>query len=157
MSDIKLLAMDIDGTLTDGKIYIGADGEVMKAFNVKDGYAIAQILPKMGIIPVIVTGRASEIVSRRALELGITHVYQGVSDKLGKLRELACEFNITLENIAYIGDDVNDIECIEHCGISACPSDAVDDIIRVADYICASCGGNGAVREFIEYLAEINN
>ena len=153
MTDIKLLAMDVDGTLTDGKIYIGTQGEVMKAFNVKDGYAIANILPKMNITPIIITGRASEIVSKRASELGITHVYQGVKDKLDKLRELTNEFNLTLENVAYIGDDINDIECIEHVGVSACPSDAVDSIMRVSDYICASCGGDGAVREFIEYLA----
>ena len=156
MSKIKILAMDVDGTLTDGKIYVGAQGEIMKAFNVKDGYGIAQLLPKMSITPVIITGRKSEIVSRRAEELKIKHVYQGVTDKLNKLSDIASEFCVSLENVAYIGDDLNDIDCIEHCGLTACPADSVNEVMRMVDYICPSCGGDGAVREFIEYIAEIN-
>ena len=151
---IKLFVMDVDGTLTDGSIYIGANGEIMKSFNVKDGYGIAQILPKVGIIPVIITGRESEIVKRRACELGITNFYQGVSDKLGLLKEIVFEKNISPEEIAYIGDDLNDLECIEFCGATACPADAVADVMREVDYICASNGGKGAVREFIEHLLE---
>ena len=88
---IKLLVMDVDGTLTDGKIYMGAEGEMMKAFDVKDGYGIAHILPRLGITPVIITGRRSGIVERRCAELGITELYQGVRDKLEKLRELLHE------------------------------------------------------------------
>jgi len=152
--NIKLLAMDVDGTLTDGKIYVGAQGEVMKAFNVKDGYAIAHILPNMGITPVIITGRESQIVSKRAEELKIKMIYQGIANKLEKLKEIANELNLSLDNVAYIGDDINDIECIEHCGITACPSDAIDVVLRTVDFICPSCGGEGAVREFIEYLAD---
>ncbi len=151
---IKLFIMDVDGTLTDGSIFIGANGEVMKSFNVKDGYGIAQILPKAGIAPVIITGRESEIVKRRAQELGITKLYQGVSDKLSCLKEIAFEFDATPEEIAYIGDDLNDLECIEFCGATACPSDAVSDVLREVDYICEAKGGKGAVREFIEYLLE---
>ena len=83
---IKLLVMDVDGTLTDGHIYMGPDGEVMKAFDVKDGYGIAHILPRYGIIPVIITGRRSQIVERRCAELGITELYQGVGDKLERLK-----------------------------------------------------------------------
>lgn len=152
--NIKILAMDVDGTLTDGKIYVGAQGEIMKAFNVKDGYAIAHLLPKMNIVPVIITGRASEIVAKRTTELKIKYVYQGITDKLSKLKEFSESLGFSLENVAYIGDDVNDLECIEHCGISACPADAIEIVLRTADYICSSCGGNGAVREFIDYLAD---
>ena len=85
---IKLLVMDVDGTLTDGRIFIGAQGEVMKAFDVRDGYAIAHILPQLGITPVIITGRTSAIVEQRAKELKITELYQGVADKLTKLKEV---------------------------------------------------------------------
>ncbi len=154
--NIKLLIMDVDGTLTDGKIYFGSQGEIMKAFNVKDGYAIAHILPTINVVPIIITGRSSEIVTKRAKELGITYVYQGVKNKIDKLNELCIEFGISAENIAYIGDDVNDLECIERCGLTACPADAVADVLREVDYVSKSTGGNGAVREFIDYIAENN-
>lgn len=151
---VKILAMDVDGTLTDGRIYIGANGEVMKAFDVKDGYAIAH-LPEIGIIPVIITGRESQIVSERAKELGIDELYQGVKDKLTMLKQVAMKHQITLEEVAYIGDDLNDIECIQACGLSACPEDAVPGVKDQADYVCLNSGGRGAVREFIEYC--LNN
>ncbi len=99
---VKYLVMDVDGTLTDGKIYMGANGEVMKAFNIKDGCGIKDIAMAHGIIPVIITARESEIVANRCRELGITEVYQGVRDKVGKLREITDDF--TKE--AYIGDDI---------------------------------------------------
>ncbi len=151
---IKMLVMDVDGTLTDGKIYFGADGEMFKAFNVKDGYAIAHILPQYGIIPVIITGRSSTIVAQRAKDLKINELYQGISDKLTKLKEVADQKAISLDEIAYIGDDVNDLECIESCGFSGCPSDALAPVLSKVDYICKNIGGNGAVREFIDYITE---
>lgn len=154
MSKIKLLVMDVDGTLTDGCIYVSAQGECMKAFNVKDGYGIAQILPKIDITPVIITGRKSEIVNKRAAELNITHCYQGVSDKLTLLKDIAKEMDITPAEIAYIGDDLNDMDCIVFCGISACPADSADAVRQSVDYVCKSVGGRGAVREFIDYLAK---
>lgn len=152
MAKIKMLVMDVDGTLTDGCIYIGAEGELMKAFNVQDGYGIAQILPKHGITPVIITGRSSRIVENRAAELKITHLHQGVSDKFSKLKEVALQLGATPEEIAYIGDDVNDLDCIRWCGFTACPADAVPDLLEVVDYVCKRNGGRGAVREFIENL-----
>lgn len=156
MSKIKLLVMDVDGTLTDGKIYIGSNGELMKAFDVKDGYGIAQILPKLNIAPAIITGRESKIVANRAGELGIVNVYQSVSDKICKLKELAANMSISAEEIAYIGDDLNDLDCIEYCGLTACPADAVADVMQKVDYICCTNGGLGAVREFIEYIADMD-
>lgn len=147
---IKLLVMDVDGTLTDGKIYMGENGETMKAFNIKDGYAIAHMLPEMGIIPVIITGRESKIVANRAKELGITELYQGVSDKLAPLKKVAEKYNATPEEIAYIGDDLNDLECIEYCGFSACPADAVEEVQANCDYVCKTIAGEGAVRELID-------
>lgn len=149
---IKLFVMDVDGTLTDGHIYVGENGEVMKAFDVRDGYAIAHILPAHGIIPVIITGRSSKIVERRAAELKITHLYQGVSDKLSVLKAVAEELGTTEEAVAYIGDDLNDLDCIQYCGCTACPADAVSAVAQKVDYICVHNGGRGAVREFIDMI-----
>ena len=144
--------MDVDGTLTDGKIYTGESGEAFKAFNTKDGYAIKEILPKLGISPVIITSRTSKIVENRARELNIAMVYQGIIDKLPLLKKLSDENNTPLDKIAYIGDDINDLSCIEVCGFTACPSDSVDEIKNKVDYICKRKGGDGAVREFIELM-----
>lgn len=122
---IKLLVRDVDGTLTDGKIYMGENGEAMKVFDIKDGYAIAYILPEIGIVPVIITGRESKIVENRAKELGITELYQGKFDKLETLLNVMKKYNCTKENVAYIGDDIPDIVCMKESAIAACPADAV--------------------------------
>lgn len=150
---IKMLVMDVDGTLTDGRIYMGATGEMIKAFDVKDGYGIVQ-LRKRGIVPVIITGRNSDIVSRRAEELGITEVYLGVSDKLQKLKDIAESYNCSPDQIAYIGDDLNDLECICYCGVTACPADAVEEVKALAGYVCKNQGGRGAVREFVNCICK---
>lgn len=149
---IKMLVMDVDGTLTDGHIYVSAEGEMMKAFHVQDGYAIAHMLPECGITPVIITGRSSKIVEKRAGELKIRHLHQGVADKLSKLKEVAAQLGVGPEEIAYIGDDVNDLDCIRYCGYSACPADAVPEVLEAVDYVCNRDGGRGAVREWIGKL-----
>ncbi|MFI3175904.1 MAG: HAD hydrolase family protein [Eubacteriales bacterium] len=149
---IKLLAMDVDGTLTDGMIYMGPTGEQMKAFHIHDGYGIRHILPEYGITPVIITGRESLIVQNRAKELNITCIYQNVSDKSVIMKELAKEFCVSLSEIAYIGDDLNDLPAIELAGVRACPKNAVTPVKSCCDYICTKNGGDGAVREFIDWL-----
>ena len=149
---IKMLVMDVDGTLTDGCIYMGPNGEAMKAFNCQDGYAIAQILPKLGITPVIITGRRSAIVANRAAELKITHLHQGVADKLPKLQEIAAELGAAAAEIAYIGDDLNDLDCMRYCGFTGCPGDAVPEIREIADFVSNRNGGRGAVREFVDLI-----
>ena len=157
MSKIKLLVMDVDGTLTDGKIYMGNDGEVMKAFDVKDGCGIKDILPTLGITPVIITGRVSKIVENRAKEIGITELHQGVRDKLAVLKEVAEKYDATPDEIAYIGDDINDLECIKYCGFTACPADAVEEVKKLCQFISKLQAGHGAVRDIIERLnAEID-
>jgi 3-deoxy-D-manno-octulosonate 8-phosphate phosphatase (KDO 8-P phosphatase) len=157
LSKIKLLVMDVDGTLTDGKIYVGDSGEVFKAFNVKDGYRLITI-EKYNIIPVIITGKKSQILTKRAAELKIEEVHQGVDDKLKVLDEVLKRYQLTYENVAYIGDDVNDIDCMKVCYFKGCPADAMDEVIDVVDYVCKSNGGNGAVREFIDLIIrKINN
>ena len=153
---IKLLAMDVDGTLTDGHIYMGAEGEVFKAFDVKDGYAIVNLLPLLQVIPVIITGRSSEIVEHRAAELRITELYQGVGNKLEKLKEIASKCGISESEIAYIGDDLNDIPCIHYAVFSGCPCDAVEEVKKSVNYVCGSKAGQGAVREFIEEIMKKN-
>jgi 3-deoxy-D-manno-octulosonate 8-phosphate phosphatase (KDO 8-P phosphatase) len=100
---VKLLVMDVDGTLTDGKIYMGESGEIMKAFDVKDGCAIHTLLPKYGITPVMITGRQSKITENRAKELGVKMLFQGVGNKLPLLEKLAADSGVTLEEIAFIG------------------------------------------------------
>ena len=152
MTRIRMLAMDVDGTLTDGRIYIGVEGEVMKAFDVKDGLGVAQFR-KDGGIPVIITGRTSKIVEVRAEELGITELYQGVPDKLNCLKEIIRRHGLKPEEAAYIGDDVNDLSCMEYCGVSACPGDAAAQVKAAADYVCNAEGGRGAVREFLDWIA----
>ncbi len=149
---IKLFVMDVDGTMTDGHIYISAEGEAMKAFDVKDGYAIYHMLPANNIIPVIITGRSSQIVATRAKELKITELYQGVSDKLAVLATVAAKYGATPDEIAYIGDDLNDLDAMSYCGYTACPSDAVEEVLQSAKYVCKHPGGRGAVREFVTYL-----
>lgn len=149
---IKYLVMDVDGTLTDGKIYIAPSGEAMKAFNIKDGYGIHDILIPSGVVPVIITGRTSDIVLNRCRELGITEVHQGVKDKVEKLQSLVGDFS----DVAYIGDDLNDFACMEAVkaagGIVGCPADAVEMVKVIADYVAVHNGGEGAVRDFVEWL-----
>lgn len=152
---IKMLVMDVDGTLTDGRIYVGNHGEMMKAFDVKDGYGIVKIEAK-GIVPVIITGRESKIVEERAKELHIKELHQGVENKLEKLNEIAKTYDLSLQEVAYIGDDLNDFTCMQCCGFSACPCDAVEEVRENVDYVCQHSGGHGAVREFIQLIMKDN-
>ena len=149
--------MDVDGSLTDGKLYIGSSGELMKAFSVKDGYALNHILPDNGIIPVIITGRKSDIVTRRCEELHITEVHQGVADKLSELLQITGN----LSSVAYFGDDILDLDCMKEVisagGIAGCPADAVDEVREACDYVCTHNGGEGALREFVEWLTGIKS
>ena len=153
---IRALVMDVDGTLTDGQLYISSQGEVFKSFNVKDGYGIYSILPRYNIVPIIITGRKSEIIVQRCKELNIVLLYQGVKDKAACLRNILKTYCWHLNDMACIGDDENDIPMMELCGICACPADAVQAVKNKCDYVCKAAGGHGAVREFIEWLMEKN-
>lgn len=159
---IKFLIMDVDGTLTDGKIYMGEGGELFKAFDIKDGCGIKDILPEYGIIPVIITARKSIMLENRCSELGIKYLFQSERNKIGKLNEIIKQKSIedkidySLSNVAYIGDDILDLQCIKPInnasGITGCPADAVDEIKKNVSFISCKNGGNGAVRDFIEYI-----
>ena len=163
---IKFLVMDVDGTLTDGKIYMGVDGEAFKAFDIKDGYALHTLLKEHGIIPVIITARKSPMVEHRCKELGVTEIHQGIMNKLDCLKGILEKYSSAdqqydLSNVAYIGDDLLDLQCMkpitEAGGIAGCPSNAVRGVIAACSYVAPNKGGEGAVRDFAEYLIERNN
>lgn len=162
---IKFLVMDVDGTLTDGKIYMGNDGEQFKAFDVKDGYGIKEILPRNNILPVIITARTSRILTNRCKELDVVEIHQGVRNKLDCLTDIINKYSseeeqYSYKNVAYIGDDILDLQCMRPVknggGIAGCPADAVQELIETVDYVCECSGGAGAVREFIEYIVSLN-
>lgn len=162
---IKLLVMDVDGTLTDGKIYMSENGEAFKAFDIKDGYGIKHILPEHGIIPIIITARESKILENRCHELDISNLYQGAVNKLDKLDDFINKYaqadgvELSYKNVAYIGDDILDLQCMlpirEAGGIIGCPADAVREVQEVSDFVSSRNGGGGAVREFIDYILKI--
>ena len=151
---IRWLVMDVDGTLTDGKIYIGQNGQELKAFDIKDGYGIRNILPAYGIEPIIITGRSSAAVDKRCVELQIRGVYQGIQDKTELLKKIISDKKFS--QIAYIGDDLNDIDAMKTVhnagGIVGCPADAAVAVRQIAHYVAKRRGGEGAVREFIDWL-----
>lgn len=151
LDNIKLILLDVDGTLTDGKIYYDSQGNEMKAFHVKDGMAIAQA-SNADIEFGIITGRKSTIVEKRAHELGIKYLYQGVHQKLEVANSLIEQLGLTYENVMYIGDDINDLEIMNTVAWSACPQDAVEEIRECSKFISTYRAGDGAVREIIEYV-----
>jgi 3-deoxy-D-manno-octulosonate 8-phosphate phosphatase (KDO 8-P phosphatase) len=148
---ITLLALDVDGVLTDGQVIYGNHSEEYKAFNIKDGLGI-KLCQQAGIEVALITGRSSAIVARRAAELGIQHVIQGREDKLTALKELLTITERDREQCAYMGDDLPDRAAIQYAGIGACPADAVGDVKTCAVWHAKRKGGDGAVREFIEAL-----
>ena len=148
---IKLVLLDVDGTLTDGGIYRGNNGEELKRFNVKDGYAIVNA-QKLGIEFGIITGRKSELVEIRSNELKIKYLYQGISEKTVILEEIMQKTGLKKEEIAYMGDDLNDILIMKQSGLTGAPKDAADEVIQIVDFVSGKNGGSGAGREFVEYI-----
>ncbi|RRD38472.1 HAD-IIIA family hydrolase [Leptotrichia sp. OH3620_COT-345] len=153
---IKLILLDVDGTLTDGGIYRGNDGIELKKFNVKDGYAIVYA-QKIGINFGIITGRKSELVKIRAEELKMKYIYQGISEKTLVLKEIIKITSLKKEEIAYMGDDLNDLNIMKEVGLKGAPKDAAREIKETADFISSKKGGYGAVREFIEFIIKKEN
>jgi 3-deoxy-D-manno-octulosonate 8-phosphate phosphatase (KDO 8-P phosphatase) len=150
-SQIKLIALDVDGVLTDGKLLIGSNGVEYKNFHVKDGMGIS-LARFHGIKVAIITGRESESVQIRSKELNIDYLYQGITNKKEVLYEIVESLGINLNNVFYMGDDINDIPVIELVGFSAAPKDAIDIVKRSVDFVSNFNGGNGAVREVIELV-----
>ena len=153
---IKLIVLDVDGCLTDGGLIYSADSVESKVFNVKDGLGIGTWV-KLGNRVAIITGRNSTIVEKRAKELGIQHIFQGIKDKDRVLKELVSSLNIDFENVGAIGDDLNDFNMLQLVGKSFTPKNGVREIKSIVDTVLSYNGGDGAVREMIDQLVDSNN
>ncbi|MDA3902237.1 MAG: HAD-IIIA family hydrolase [Desulfuromusa sp.] len=151
LAKIKLLLLDVDGVLTDGLIIYDNQGNELKAFDVKDGHGL-KMLQRAGFKVGIITGRSSDVVSRRARELGIEILYQGALNKLGPYLEILSAQGLTDEQVAYAGDDVVDLPILRRVGFSATVADAVPDVFPFVDYVTSRPGGRGAVREISDLL-----
>ncbi|MEN8303407.1 MAG: HAD-IIIA family hydrolase [Campylobacterota bacterium] len=153
---IKLIVLDVDGCLTDGKIIYSSDGVESKNFNVKDGLAIATWI-RMGNQVAIITGRQSDIVKRRADELGIQHLFQGIKDKDRVLKELVESLGLKFYEVAAIGDDLNDYNMLSQVGRSFTPGNGVKEIRELVKTVLTYSGGSGAVREMIDIIVDDND
>lgn len=147
---IRLLVLDVDGTLTDGGVYIDANGTQSKKFNIKDGMGITLLQEKGIPVGVISHSRSKTILDERARMLGIQYVYSGKAPKFEVLQQWMHELTLDVQQVAYIGDDINDLEILEQVGLSACPHDAHFSLIQKVDVVLQRKGGEGCVREFID-------
>ena len=148
---IKLLLMDCDGVLTDGRLWLTSDGDEQKAFHARDGQGIS-LLHRAGLQTGIITGRTSSAVDRRAQDLKMSYVRQYAKDKIKALEEILAEAGVTTDECAYIGDDVGDIPVMRRVGLAVAVSDAVEETKQAAQYITALKGGQGAVREVCDLV-----
>lgn len=150
-SRIRLLVLDVDGVLTDGRLVYGPSGEEIKRFHVRDGLGM-QAARRAGIEIAVISGRASAAVTRRMSELGIVEVHQGVADKASLLRGLLGRLGVRAGEAAVMGDDLTDLPLMEMAGLGLAPADAVPEVRRAAGWVSRSPGGRGAVREAVEML-----
>lgn len=148
---IKLLVLDVDGVMTDGSIILDNEGNELKRFHVRDGHGL-KMLQKAGIKVAIITGRKSDVVDRRAAELGITEVYQKIFKKSEVYEALLKKYSYRDENIAFMGDDIVDVELFKRAILTAAPADAEDEAKKWADIVTKKNGGRGAVREFVDLI-----
>ncbi len=158
LTKIKLVVTDVDGVLTDGGLYYTNEGLVMKKFNVKDGIATRRLRDN-GFKCGIISTDGPDLIEVRNKRLKMDFLVTGTWNKLEKLKEICEAEKIELENVAYLGDDINDLEIIGGVGFSAAPSDAVDSVLSAVDYVCKRKGGNGVFREFAELIisAKLSN
>jgi YrbI family 3-deoxy-D-manno-octulosonate 8-phosphate phosphatase len=151
LTHLRLVATDVDGVLTDAGMYYTETGDELKKFNTRDGMGI-KLLQKAGLITAIVTQEHTKLMARRAEKLTIPEVHQGVFDKLSRIREMAGRHGVGLDQVAYIGDDVNDLEALRAVGFSAAPADAIPAVLKTVRYVCRKKGGEGAVREIADLI-----
>jgi 3-deoxy-D-manno-octulosonate 8-phosphate phosphatase (KDO 8-P phosphatase) len=151
---IKTFIFDVDGVLTDGKILINSDSELLRSFDTKDGYAMKCALVK-GFKIAIITGGRNEAVRERFKELGVIDIYLGAHHKLDAYQDLMDNYDLNPEEILYIGDDIPDIPVMEKVGLGCCPADAASDVKAMADYVSHKKGGEGCVRELIEQVLRV--
>lgn len=150
---IKILAFDVDGVMTDGSVTYDENGVEYKTFNVKDGHGLVR-MGKSGFVTAIITARNNGTVKHRAENLNITEVYQGQKYKLPALEEIIAKYNLSLENVSYMGDDLPDLCILEKVGLACCPADAVDEVLAECDFVSSKNGGRGAVRELCDFILE---
>jgi len=148
---IKMIIMDVDGVLTDGRIILGSKGEELKNFYVQDGQGIDLALQK-GLVIALISGRKSKVVERRAKELKIKEVYQDITEKIKVYRKLLKKYGLKDEEVAYIGDDLGDIPPLRKAGLAISPANGVEEVKKIAHYVTRASGGRGAVREAIDVI-----
>jgi 3-deoxy-D-manno-octulosonate 8-phosphate phosphatase (KDO 8-P phosphatase) len=148
---VKMILLDVDGVLTDGSIIYSSNCGEIKVFNAQDGYGIVRAI-ELGLKVGIITGRESEIIKRRANELGISDLIQNAIDKVKPFEDLSKKYGFDKEEFCYVGDDILDIPLLKIVGFSAAPSNARSEVKRIVDYVASSSGGNGAVREIIDFI-----
>lgn len=153
---IRLVVFDVDGVLTDGKLTFNDAGQETKSFSVKDGQGIA-LLNMKGFKTAVITARSSAINEQRAKEVGIPYVFQKVKPKIERLVSLTEELGLTAEQVAYVGDDLPDCECLQWVGLACCPADAVDEVKAICPFVSTYNGGQGAVRELSDLLLKAQN
>jgi 3-deoxy-D-manno-octulosonate 8-phosphate phosphatase (KDO 8-P phosphatase) len=151
---IRLLVLDVDGVLTDGRLFFGATGETLKVFHVRDGAGLVAA-QRAGIVAAIISGRRSDAVERRAAELQVRHVRQGVSDKGRELDALMSQIGVSRDETACVGDDTPDVPMLRKSGLAIAVADAHADVKAVADWITTRKGGRGAVREICDLLLHV--
>lgn len=148
---VRLAIFDVDGVLTDGTLYIGAQGEAFKAFNILDGHGL-KMLQAAGVATAIISGRSSPAVARRAEELAIAHLVQGSADKVADFERLIGGLGVGREACAFVGDDLPDLAVMRACGFAVAVANAADEVKQAAHYVTRASGGRGAVREFCELV-----
>jgi 3-deoxy-D-manno-octulosonate 8-phosphate phosphatase (KDO 8-P phosphatase) len=153
MPQIKAVALDVDGVLTDGTFWWGPGGQELKRFSFRDIMGISRA-SKQGMVFALISGERNELIDRYASKMGITSVFQGCKDKASALRTFAKQRQLDLTSICFMGDDVNDLEALQLAGLAAAPSDAHHAILAVAGYITKREGGRGAVRELLDHILE---
>jgi N-acylneuraminate cytidylyltransferase len=152
---VRLLCVDVDGVLTDAGMYYGPDGEVLKKFNTRDGMGLARVR-EAGVAVAIISGEDSAIVHARAAKLNIDDVFCNVSNKRIVIDELCTKYGLSLEQVAFVGDDLNDLTALECVGLACAVADAAETVQKIAHYVTERRGGDGAVREICELLIAAN-
>jgi len=148
---VRMVAMDVDGVLTDAGMYYSESGDELKKFNTRDGMGI-KLLQAAGLVTAFITREKTTIVEHRGQKLAVPEVHQGIDDKLALLTALAKKYGLSLDQVAYIGDDVNDLEALRAVGFAAAPADAMTYVLKAVHYVCKKKGGEGAVRELADLI-----
>jgi len=154
LKKVKAFVLDVDGVLTDGRVLVNESGHQMRTFNIKDGY-VMQLAVKRDYPIIIITGGNSTGVVKRLAGLGIQEIHSGIANKIEKLKDILISYELTFDDILYMGDDIPDLECMQLAGLAACPADAVEEIKAICHYISPKSGGHGAVRDVVEKVMKI--